>query len=167
MIFCFFKDRVFVTCMDDDCRRKLACVRAQYYTMGRVLEEDICSVAGGSNAASSSAAARCMYTLLSPTVRAVLSHEQVDVLEKAKAKVESIAHQCGGESRERFNIRDFCKVPWRNIFVSTRKAAHHSSSKDERTWVELSEPMLRSYVSSCLSSQGVLATRRSVKMCVL
>ena len=42
VVFCFHKDRVFVTCMDDECRSALTNNRHAYYVMGRVIEEDIC-----------------------------------------------------------------------------------------------------------------------------
>jgi hypothetical protein len=130
--------------MDEDCKRKLAAVRAQYYTMIRVLEEDVLSSAMGT-------ARDGMYTLASPTVRAVLSKDQMDEIESVKSRVCAL-QQAKGQAQDgpkvgedtrskRFNIRDVCKVPWRNIYVATGRVC----GRDERTWIEISEPMLRSY----------------------
>ena len=41
VVYCFFKDRVFITCMDEECRKELAHSRCCFKIMNRVLEEDI------------------------------------------------------------------------------------------------------------------------------
>jgi hypothetical protein len=150
VIFCFFKDRVFITCMDDNCRRRLAAVRVSYYTMIRVLEEDVFACAAAAPSSSSSSGGS-LYTLSSPTVRAVLSKDQMDELERLRDRVQGLVSRGpaqkpvednpGCTSARLFNIREVCKVPWRNIYVSHARRA----SKDERTWVEISEPMMGSY----------------------
>jgi hypothetical protein len=41
VVFCFWKARVFVSCMDSECRRALTLHRNAYYVLARELEEDI------------------------------------------------------------------------------------------------------------------------------
>lgn len=171
MIFCFFQDRVFVSCRDEECRQTLRSCLPACYVLSRVMEEDVFSSHGTAPAASASkggkrkkvdAAER--FTVDCGKVTSVLTQGQLaflrDVRSRRDALVAKASAECGpckGEaasSLPRLNLRDYCKVPWRNISVG-----RCNGGERERAWVELIDPMVKSYVSAW--KEGKVATKKA------
>lgn len=152
VLYCFYRDQVFVSCLKEECCRALRATRDSMRAMSRVLEECIFSEFGRS------------WRTHDAVVYGGLCKEQRDQIERIEEmKLSYMACASSGASMSSFhdlsnasssscfahaipggapvNIRRFAKVPSRNIVCSGKKPSAR------RTWVQVTEPMLRSYMS--------------------
>lgn len=178
VVLCFCNDRVFASCMDVECRRALSLHRNAYYVMARELEEDIFARKSSTAAAaesspdayktsaarqnSSTAVGSSMsvqsYKLSAEYVQSVLSPSQTNFLNSIRKQKQDLLdayhHQALSQQQQthaqtqthsRLHLRKFCKVPWRNMYVSTNCT---------RTWVEITEPVMKAYVAWVVGRSG-------------
>lgn len=119
VVFCFYENRVFASCMDQECRRALSFNMKSYYIMAKELEDEIFST--GNIHANNTEQESSVIQNSSSHAQSILSRSQLDFLDSVRKRKHNLVHayqQTAASSQhasplERLHLREFCKVPWR------------------------------------------------------
>jgi hypothetical protein len=118
VVFGFYNNRVFASCMDQECRRALSFNMKSYYIMAKELEEEIFTTKQMHKNRAMEEGNNMHH--ISNHMQSILSRLQVDFLDSIKKKKQELvqAYQQSTVSPpapplERIHLRELCKVPWR------------------------------------------------------